>query len=145
MITNLNQKDEARKDGMDASMNKLNGLKLEFACSHNPVWIIRNNSIIKFKADKSPIGMGVNDAFSFTHYSEDLQRGDIIYMFTDGYADQVGGPNGKKFKIKQLEEKMLSIAHLEMNDQKIKLQEHFNEWKGALDQVDDVLVIGIRV
>jgi len=145
IITNLNQKDEARKDGMDATLIKLNGLKLEFACSHNPIWIIRNNEIIKFKADKHPIGMGVNDDFSFTHYTEQLQPGDTVYMFTDGYADQFGGPNGKKFKVRQLEEKMLEIAHLNMSEQKLKLGDHFTLWKGGLDQVDDVLVIGIRV
>jgi serine phosphatase RsbU (regulator of sigma subunit) len=145
VITNLNQKDEARKDGMDASMIRLNGMNLEFACSHNPIWIIRDQKIIKFKADKSPIGMGVNDAFSFTPHTETLLPGDSIYMFTDGYADQFGGPNGKKFKVKQLEEKMLAIASLNMKDQKRILEEHFNNWKGELDQVDDVLVIGISV
>ena len=145
VITNLNQKDEARKDGMDASMIKISGLKLEFACSHNPIWILRNNRIIKFKADKSPIGMGVNDDFTFTHNTESLVAGDCVYLFTDGYADQFGGAKGKKFKAKQLEAKMLEIVNLGMEEQKSKLEEHFNEWIGNQDQVDDVLVIGIRI
>ncbi len=89
--------------------------------------------------------MGVNNDFSFSHHAEDLQPGDCIYMFTDGYVDQFGGPKGKKFKAKQLEEKMLEIASMNMKDQKSTLEEHFLNWKGQQDQVDDVLVIGIRV
>jgi serine phosphatase RsbU (regulator of sigma subunit) len=145
IVFNLNQKDVARKDGMDASMIKLNGLELEFACSNNPIWIIRDGQIIKFKADKMPIGMGINEENSFTRNSFLLQENDCIYMFTDGYADQFGGPNGKKFKIKQLEEKMLAVSNLPMATQKTHLEEHFIAWKANHDQVDDVLVIGIRI
>ena len=74
-----------------------------------------------------------------------LQEGDCIYMFTDGYADQFGGPKGKKFKYKQLEETLVSNVHLPMTEQKERLHTTFENWKGSLEQIDDVLIMGIRV
>jgi serine phosphatase RsbU (regulator of sigma subunit) len=74
-----------------------------------------------------------------------LQPGDNIYIFTDGYADQFGGPNGKKFKYHQLVELMESIGNLSVNEQHLKLEKEFSDWKGDLEQVDDVCVIGIKI
>ena len=145
IVSTLNQKEESGRDGMDASMIKINGNELEFACSQNPIWIIRNNQVMKFKVDKMPIGKGEGEGNTFIHQTEKLQIGDCIYMFTDGFADQFGGTNGKKYKIKQLEEQILGNVSLKMVDQKLALEKQFIQWKGSLEQVDDVLIIGIRI
>ncbi|MCD6019688.1 MAG: protein serine/threonine phosphatase [Bacteroidetes bacterium] len=135
------------KDGMDAILCKLNlkGMKLEYAAANNSFYIIRNQEILTCKADKMPVGMGHDDSVSFTYNQIALQSGDLIYTFTDGYADQFGGPKGKKFKYKQLEELLLSVHHLPMYEQRRILEQKFVSWKGNLDQVDDVLIIGVKV
>lgn len=74
-----------------------------------------------------------------------FQKGDSIYLYTDGYADQFGGPNGKKFKYKQLEDLIIANNHLPLKDQKEILKKRFFEWKGSLEQVDDVCVFGVKI
>lgn len=135
------------KDGMDAVLCKLNlkKMKLEYAAAYNSFYLIRNNEVIIYKADKMPVGKGHDDSVLFTYNEVALQKGDTIYTFTDGFADQFGGPKGKKFKYKQLEEVLLSIHQQPMNKQKEILAEKFNTWKGKLDQIDDMLVIGVRI
>lgn len=135
------------KDGMDAILCKLNlkGMKLEYAAANNSFYIIRNNEILTCKADKMPVGKGHDDSISFSYNQMALNPGDMIYTFTDGYADQFGGPKGKKFKYKQLEELLLSIHQLPMDEQQRLLEEKFISWKGNLGQVDDVLIMGVKV
>ena len=82
---------------------------------------------------------------SFKKNSVQLNKGDIIYLFTDGYADQFGGPKGKKFKYKQQEEVILANHHLPMKEQRDTLEKEYDDWKGELEQVDDMLVIGIKI
>lgn len=138
---------EESKDGMDAVLCKLDikNMKLEYASANNPFYIIRNNELLTCKADKMPVGKGHDDSVLFTYNQIALHKNDMIYTFTDGYADQFGGPKGKKFKYKQLEEVLLSIHHLPMTDQKSILNQKFISWKGNLEQVDDVLIIGVRI
>jgi serine phosphatase RsbU (regulator of sigma subunit) len=136
------------KDGMDAIICKLNikQLKLEFSAANNSFYIVRNNELLVCKADKMPVGKGhIDDSNSFTYNEIALEKGDVIYTFTDGYADQFGGPKGKKFKYKQMEDLMLLISKLPMPQQKETLHQRFEEWRGDLEQVDDVLIIGVRV
>jgi serine phosphatase RsbU (regulator of sigma subunit) len=147
------------KDGMDIAICSiaLAGMKMEYAGAYNPAWIIRNNECIELKADKIPIGAFVaNVAGTFTNHEVELKQGDSIYVFTDGYADQFGGQEsqhssgrrawtGKKFMYKQLKELLLSIQEYSMKEQKDILEKKFNQWKGPLDQVDDVCVIGVRI
>ncbi len=130
---------EESKDGMDAVLCKLDlkNRKLEFAGANNSFYIIRNKEILICKADKMPVGKDHDDGNSLFTFNE--------LAFTDGYADQFGGPKGKKFKYKQMEELMLSIAELSMQEQRSILEQRFEDWKGSLEQVDDVLVIGVRV
>jgi serine phosphatase RsbU (regulator of sigma subunit) len=144
---NSDSSGRASKDGMDAVLCKLNlkGMKMEYAAANNSFYILRNSEILICKADKMPVGMGHDDSLSFTYNQIALQPGDIIYTFTDGFADQFGGPKGKKFKYKQLEEMLLSVHHLPMNEQKPLLEQKFVSWKGHLDQVDDVLILGVKV
>ena len=138
------------KDGMDAVLCSFDfqNMSMEFACANNPIWIIRENTLLEFKADKQPIGMyEIQDAEHklFTLQNIKLQKGDIIYTFTDGYADQFGGEKGKKFKYKHLQEMLLTICNNSMKEQYSILNKTIEEWKGQLDQVDDILMIGIRI
>ena len=94
--------------------------------------------------DKMPVGKGEKNE-SFTTYTIESNKGDVLYLFTDGYPDQFGGPKGKKYKYKQLDELLTSIHKLELTAQKEKLLLEFNNWKGDLEQVDDVCIIGIRI
>lgn len=138
---------EESKDGMDAVLCKLDikNMKLQYAAANNPFYIIRNNELLTCKADKMPVGKGHDDSISFTYNEIALQKGDIVYTFTDGYADQFGGPKGKKFKYKQLEDVLMAICTLPMKEQSTILNQKFEDWKGQLDQVDDVLIIGTKI
>jgi hypothetical protein len=100
--------------------------------------------LIEIKADKQPIGKS-DHAKPFTTHEIALQEGMLFYLFTDGFADQFGGPKGKKFKYKQLEELLIDNATKNMSDQNEILSQQFALWKGDLEQVDDVCVIGLRV
>ena len=135
------------KDGMDAVLciYDFKHLWLRFACANNPLWVVRNNDLIKFKPDKMPVGMHHGEKKPFSINTLGLRKGDIIYTFTDGYADQFGGPKGKKFKYKALKEVLISIQTKSMEEQKEILHSTFEKWKGNLEQVDDVLIIGVRV
>ena len=117
---------------------------LEYAGANNPLWLIRNNQLTEIKADKQPIGKHFRNE-SYTHHQLQLQQGDTIYIFSDGYADQFGGPKGKKMMYKPFKEFLLSIQHLDMEEQQKAIANHFYQWKGDNEQVDDVCVIGVRV
>jgi len=134
------------KDGMDISLCLFNRKtkQLQWAGANNPLWIVREGKLMEFKPNKQAIGKVDRPNLYETH-SVSLQANDNIYIFTDGYADQFGGPNGKKFKYHQLVELMCSIGDLSVNEQHNKLESVFDNWKGSLEQVDDVCVIGIKV
>jgi len=143
------KQDESQiKDGMDAALISLNMEEqtLQFAGAYNPMWLIRNGSCVEYKADKTPIGVGLHDQDKpFTNHIVPLQKNDCIYIFTDGYADQFGGEKGKKFKYNGLKQLLLSNAHLPMKTQQEILLSAIEKWKGNLEQVDDILVLGIRI
>lgn len=138
---------EGGKDGMDCSLIcfDFKQKKLTYAAANNPVWIARGQQIISLKPDKMPVGKHEKDHESFNQTEIDLLNGDVIYTFTDGYADQFGGPKGKKFKYKQMEELLLSISQKPMQEQHQIIKTTFENWKGDLEQIDDVCVIGIRI
>jgi serine phosphatase RsbU (regulator of sigma subunit) len=139
--------DTEGNDGMDAVLCSFNfnANVLQFAAANNPLWIIRNKEMMKFNADKMPIGRYFEEQKDFGFQTVQLEKGDTVFAFTDGYADQFGGEKGKKFKYKSLEKLLLSINHLSMDEQRDKLDKVIEEWKGNLEQVDDILIIGIRV
>ncbi|MBA3664385.1 MAG: tetratricopeptide repeat protein [Bacteroidetes bacterium] len=148
IIKALNPKgNENSKDGMDCVLCAfdITNLKLEFSAANNPVWIIRSKELIEFKPDKMPVGKYEEGAKDFSTHTFDLQKGDTIYTFTDGYADQFGGEKGKKFKYSKLKELLLSINQESLKVQKQMMEETFMAWKGDLEQVDDVLVIGVKI
>ena len=136
------------KDGMDISLCIINTktLTMTFAGANNPIYIIQHNELLQLNANKFPVGSFVEEKInSFTSQSVQLQKGDLVYLFSDGYADQFGGKEGKKFKYKQFKESLFEIHQMEMSDQQKLLIDKFNAWKSNLEQVDDVLVIGIRI
>jgi len=135
------------KDGMDCSLISFDfkNKKLLYAAANNPVWIIRDKILIALEANRMPIGKHDKDSVPFTQHEFDLQPGDMVYTSTDGFPDQFGGPKGKKFMYKQLENLLISISHESMEIQKQKLEDVFKNWKGDLEQVDDVCMIGVRI
>jgi serine phosphatase RsbU (regulator of sigma subunit) len=149
IISSLNPEgaEEISKDGMDAVLCSfdIENKTLEFACANNPVWINRDGALLEYKGDKQPIGIHEGNNLPFTLHKEELKKGDVIYTLTDGFADQFGGPKGKKFKYSQLKEKLVTISSKPMTEQKEILDKLFEEWKNDLEQVDDVLLIGIRI
>jgi serine phosphatase RsbU (regulator of sigma subunit) len=149
IIKSLKQKGEvgSNKDGMDMVLCRLDTSKNElvFAAANNPLWLLRDGKIIEYKADKQPVGIGSEGFEHFNQRTIQLEKGDLVYTFSDGYADQFGGPKGKKFKYKQMEEIILSNANESMEFQKNGLDERFERWRGELEQVDDVCIIGIKI
>lgn len=154
--------DEGGKDGMDCSLICLNKNKsiLKYSAANNPIWIIRNTKsevntdnssnidfkeLIELKPDKMPVGKHDKDKIPFTQHEIELQKGDVIYTLTDGFPDQFGGPNGKKYMYKKLKETLLLISHYPMTEQYSFLSKELEDWKCNTEQVDDITIIGIRI
>ncbi len=136
---------EAR-DGMDISLVSIDretGI-LEFAGAYNPLTMVRNGEIAETPGDKMPIGIYEN-MHGFMKHAIALEKGDMFYLFSDGYEDQFGGPDGKKFKSKRLKALLLEISSLPVGKQKDNLEMNFELWKGGLPQVDDIVIVGIRI
>lgn len=135
------------RDGMDIVLCRYEAAtrKLSFACANNPLWILRNGAIIEFEADKFPVGLHHGNLQYFRSQQTELQPGDQLCLFTDGFADQFGGPKGKKLGYKKLRELLLLHHRLSPEEQKTALQNGFSEWKAGHDQVDDVLLVGIKI
>jgi serine phosphatase RsbU (regulator of sigma subunit) len=144
----LNKNDKTYRDGMDLAICAFpkNKMELHFSGAYRPLLHFSEGALTVYKADKHTIGGAIDNVKKdFTMHVIPLKQGDMIYLFTDGYADQFGGPNGKKFMSKKLEQLFSTINSLDCENQKMKLEQTFTEWKGALEQVDDVCVIGIRI
>ena len=153
------------KDGMDMTLCSINfeKLELQYAGANNPLYIVRkmgngelspdnspskqgtnNKQLIEIKANKQAIGADTAEIKTFTNHVFKLEKGDAVYLFTDGYADQFGGEKGKKFKYSRFKELLIEIHEKTMEEQKNILNVQFAKWRGNLEQVDDILVIGIR-
>jgi serine phosphatase RsbU (regulator of sigma subunit) len=135
-------------DGMDISVISIHKqLKIvEFAGAYHEVYFTHKQNIYELKGDKYPIGMnvdGVSDIYN--NHGVPVLPGDMIYMFSDGFADQFGGPKGKKFKYQSLKELLLQVSGMEPIEQKRAIAQKFSEWKEANEQVDDVLIIGVKI
>lgn len=149
VITSLNQEgsETEAKDGMDISLCvfDLHHKKLQFAGAYNPLYFIRDGVIDTIKADRMPIGIHERDKDDFTNNELEIKKGDMYYIMSDGYIDQFGGNDGKKFMAKQLKELLLRIHQLPMAEQSKVLESEFIKWRGEIEQIDDVLIIGIRI
>lgn len=144
----LKQKGEEGEaaDGMDISLILIDKEKpkIQFAGANNPLYLIRNDEIIIHKGDRMPIGIHIFFEKPFTNVDFEIQKGDMIYMFSDGYADQFGGPKNKKFRYNQFQELLLKIHNEPLGKQNEILERTILTWKGKNDQVDDMLIMGIR-
>jgi serine phosphatase RsbU (regulator of sigma subunit) len=139
--------DQETKDGMDmvlCCIDKKNK-KLSFAGANNPIYVIRDGVLKEYKGNKQPIGVYADEMKPFTNQEIDLLPGDLIYLFSDGYPDQFGGPKGKKFLYTRFKELLVSVSSRNMKQQYSDLELAFWNWKMDQEQVDDVLVIGIRI
>ncbi|MFO0358691.1 MAG: PP2C family protein-serine/threonine phosphatase [Sphingobacteriaceae bacterium] len=144
IIQEFEKSDDEVKDGMDISLCSIKNNTLKWAGANNPIWIIRQGELIEIKADKQPIGK-YGELKKFTTHEMQLQKGDVIYISTDGFQDQFGGENGKKLNASNFKKILLSIQHLAMEMQKKEIDKAFETWKGSQEQVDDVCVIGLKV
>jgi serine phosphatase RsbU (regulator of sigma subunit) len=162
IIKALRQKRETggQKDGMDMAIVSINNETnlLQFSGANNPLYIITNNArkltgfetlqgfdgFYEIKPDKMPIAI-YEKMDNFTTPEIQLEKGDQLYMFSDGFADQFGGPMGKKFKYKPFKQMLLDNANKTMSDQKNMLNTVFEEWKSGLEQIDDVVILGIKI
>ena len=159
IINELSQTGAAgeNKDGMDMSLARIdltglgNGLQhgkveLQWAGANNPLWVIRKDSteLLEIKANKQPIGHHT-DMRPFDNHVVQLYPGDGFYLFSDGFPDQFGGPKGKKFKYRPFKQLLIDSFHKPPEEQKAILDRAFEEWKGDLEPVDDVVVIGVML
>ena len=136
---------EGQKDGFDGiliCLDEQNNV-LTYAAANNAPILIQSNNLVQLESDRMPVGVGERKE-SFRLYSIDINPGDVLYLYTDGYADQFGGEKGKKFKYKQLNEFLFEISSNNVDKQHELLKEKFSKWKGELEQVDDVLIAGIK-
>jgi len=120
-------------------------LELQYAAAYNPLYIIRKGELIEHPANKFPIGAFIGEKKDFDNHVLQLQKDDIIYLFSDGYADQFGGPKGKKFMVGNFRKLLLEVSKYAINEQKQVLDKALTDWQGTHEQVDDVLLIGVKV
>lgn len=149
IINSLKQSSAAdsAKDGMDIAIIAIDdeNKTLEYSGANNPLWQIKENQLREFKPDKRPIGYFLGKGLPFAKQIIKFEKGDLFYMFSDGFADQFGGPKGKKYKYRQFENLLLKVHSLSMNEQEKILYNEINGWKGEIEQTDDICVIGLRV
>ncbi|MDZ4847571.1 MAG: cyclic nucleotide-binding domain-containing protein [Chitinophagales bacterium] len=148
VIAALKQEENDSHDGMDIAVCRFDFRKkeLQFAGANRPLWLLRNGEMQAYVPDKTPIGgLQVERNNSFANHVIPYAEADVFYLFTDGYADQFGGSNGKKLMTKKFKETLLEIGVQKMEQQKNYLAAYFEQWKGRNEQVDDVLVMGIRI
>jgi len=140
-------KEGEAKDGMDLALIVLDieNQRIQYAGAYNPLYLIRQNELLEYKADRNPIGIFIKEVESFTNNLIEIQKGDTLYIFSDGFVDQFGGSDGRKFKSKQFKELLLAIQDRSMLEQEMILDKTIDEWRGEMTQVDDILVLGIRI
>ncbi len=145
---NENENMNGVKDGMDIALCVIDykNMKVQFAGANNPLCLVRNNEIIQIKGNKMAIGGNFDDELpKFTNHEMDLQKGDVLYTFSDGYPDQFGGHDGRKFMVKKFRELLLKIHKNPIEEQEKILEDHLEEWRGKEEQVDDIIIIGVKI
>jgi serine phosphatase RsbU (regulator of sigma subunit) len=137
---------EESKHGMDISLVMIDKTtnSLQFSGAHNSLYIVRKNELIELRANK--MGIGNNYSHSFTNHSFELDKGDMIYLFTDGFPDQIGGLKRKKFYYQPFKELLVSISSMDVEQQQTRLNDVHTAWMGdKMDQTDDILIMGMWV
>ena len=137
--------DEAR-DGMEIALCVVDFYekKLQYSGAFRPLYLIRDNELKEFKGDSMPIGIYNDEELSFRNEELNFKENDIIYMFSDGYVDQLGGPDRKTFKSRKFKQLLINIHQKPLHEQKGILEKEYEEWKCDIEQIDDILVMGIR-
>jgi len=135
------------KDGMDMALFSFDKQKmqLQFAGAHNPLYLIRNGELTEYKGDRKSIGYGHHYSQLFTNQELRIEKGDCIYIFSDGFVDQRGGVKNKKFYYPPFRKLLIDIHQLPFNEQQKRLEKTIKMWKGNIPQVDDMLIVGLRV
>jgi serine phosphatase RsbU (regulator of sigma subunit) len=146
----LHQKEanSTSKDGMDIAICSIDykTLELEYAGAFNPLYLLRDGDIVQTKGDKFPIGSFLDgETPLFTNHKIQLLEGDQIYIFSDGFPDQFGGPRGKKFMYKKFRELLIANGDQDLKTQQELLKDSLYAWMQDEEQVDDILVIGVKV
>lgn len=131
-------------DGMDIALCTLNGTTLSYSGANNPLWLLRDNDILEIKATKQPVGKYLTRK-PFVNHELEVQKGDVIYLFSDGYADQFGGERKKKFNRANLKRLLVDIGGKPLHEQHDILDTTFENWRGDLEQIDDVCVLGVKI
>jgi len=147
VIENFSKSEEDIKDGMDISLCAYNPKTktVQWAGANNPLWLLQNGELIETKANKQPIGRNENNK-PFTNHTFTLKTGEIIYLFTDGFADQFGGDTGeKKLTKKRFKDLILSVQNKSLQEQGITLDKFITEYRKGVEQIDDILVMGVKV
>ncbi|MCK4664270.1 MAG: tetratricopeptide repeat protein [Bacteroidales bacterium] len=149
VIKSLHQTGEfgETNDGMDIALCIIDKKKnhIQFSGANNPLYIIRNNDLIEIEGNKMPIGIYSSDIGLFSNVDVPLKKNDVLYLFSDGYADQFGGIKSRKFLLKNFQKLLIDISPLPLIEQKSQLINQHEIWKGNNEQVDDILVIGIKI
>lgn len=149
IISSLHQRTDnsESKDGIDMALTifDFDNKKLQYAGAHNPLYIVRNQEIIEKKADRMPVAIHKKADKPFTNHEVDFQEGDTLYIFSDGFPDQIGGDKGRKFMSRHFKNLLNEIHERPMNEQKIILERKFEEWKNGYEQLDDILIIGAKL
>lgn len=138
---------EETKDGMDMSVCLIDckAMRMEFSGAYNPLYIIRKGELIEVKADRMPVGLSLKNDVPFTKQDYALEKDDVLYMFSDGYVDQFGGPENKKYMARRFKDFLLQIHQKPMSEQRNLLDQNMIEWRNGTEQIDDILVVGIKV
>ena len=149
VISSLGQTGEEgeAQDGMDMALCVIDtsAMKIQYSGAYNPLYIIRNSDLMEFKPDKMPIGIHRDKNDPFSNNEINIEIGDALYMFSDGYVDQFGGTKQKKFMTKNFKELLIRINKKPMKEQRDILDNTIQEWMGDVEQIDDILVLGLRI
>jgi ligand-binding sensor domain-containing protein/serine phosphatase RsbU (regulator of sigma subunit) len=136
-------------DGLDIAICALDSkkLKLEYAGAFNPLYMVRNGQLAETKADRKPVGRSIvmDPKKKFSNHEINIQKNDTFYIFSDGYADQFGGPNGRKFRYKQFKELLVTANKSPMEKQKDIIDTAIRNWQGEIEQIDDMVIMGVKI
>jgi serine phosphatase RsbU (regulator of sigma subunit) len=140
-------KEGEASDGMDISFCMLSKdrKKLQYAGAYNPLFIFQNGEFKEYKANRMPIGIYYGEEIPFTNYAISVEKGDTVYVFSDGYTDQFGGADGSKYKKSNLKKLLSEIYYRPLAEQRSILEAELAKWQGSMAQVDDITIIGVRI
>lgn len=144
-LRQVGEKDEA-KDGMEMALCVVDfdSNKLQYSGAFRPMYLVRNKELNVFKGDRMPIGIYYEEEISFSNKEVQFKENDIIYLFSDGYVDQIGGPGRKTYRSKKFKQLLVDIHQMPMDEQKTVLEREYEAWRRDIEQIDDILVMGIK-